>query len=60
VSDLLLTLRDDLADAPLPLWIELHQKAVETHRSIDMQIVQATTSDLNAFKERKRACLSIS
>lgn len=41
------------ANAPLPWWAKLHKKAVETHRSLDRQLMLATGEDLEALKERK-------
>lgn len=45
-------------DAPLPWWRELYSKAVETHRSIDRQLMLATEDDIDALKERK-SCQSL-
>lgn len=51
-TEMLAALRRDFdnTDAPLPWWMKVHRKAVETHRAIDMQIVIPL--------ERKRACPS--
>lgn len=46
------------AESPLPWWMEVHHKAREAHRSIDMQLMLATGDDLEAMKERKRKCSS--
>jgi hypothetical protein len=38
-----------------PAWFaDLHRRAVQAHRTIDMQLMLATGDDLDAFKERKR------
>ena len=39
--------------APLPWWMQVHQKAKETHRAIDEQLMLATGDDLEARKERR-------
>ena len=57
MTECLEALRRDLADFPVPLLPVLHEKARETHRSLDMQVMLATGDDLETIKERK-ACLS--
>ena len=44
------------ADAPLPWWLELREKATGTHRAIDMQLMLATGDDIETHKEMKRSC----
>jgi hypothetical protein len=57
MTEMLDALRLDLhSEAPLPWWMRVHEKARDTHRAIDMQLMLATGDDLEAFKERKRSC----
>jgi len=46
----------DVSSLP-PAWFsDLHRKALEAHRTIDMQLMLATGDDLDAMKERKLQC----
>lgn len=60
MTNLLERLRADFEGSviPEPWWMKLHDKARETHRSMDMQIVLATGPDIEAIKKRKHACSS--
>ena len=58
MTEMLDALRWDLRSAPLPWWMQVHEKARDTHRAIDMQLMLATGDDLEAAKERKSQCSS--
>lgn len=62
MTEMLAALRRDFenSDIPLPWWTHIHERAKDTHRTIDMQLMLATGDDLEAIKERKRPCSSSS
>jgi hypothetical protein len=43
----------DVSRLPPAWFADLHRKAVEAHRTIDMQLMLATGDDLEARKERR-------
>lgn len=59
-SELMACLHRDFenAEIPLPVWARVRDKAKETHRAIDMQLMLATGDDLEAMRERKSKCSS--